>query len=393
MRFRNYNGFRWFPYKIILLLYLIYTPFWAIAGAQITETFHIDGIEQGIFLPVTINDLGYTLLVDTGATFTVLDSSFKPLLGKPLKSGQAETINGNTKIKFFKPVDIYAGEQNLTSEHNFLLSDFEILNKVAGIEFHGVLGMANLYNHVWDMNFDKKLLTIRSHSTGETNFNEFKKLKITPDKVGIPTIPGVLGNKKINFLIDSGDNGFGRVRKEIIDTLIEKNLVTSVATDSIVSISGLAEIRRIRLKEVKVGDNVYKNIVMRESLQNALGIGFLKKHHVIFDFPRKKFFFKKGLGVFQVEREDKSGLKLISHNNQIVVALADVRGPAAKAGIKKGDVIVQLNDSPISGKDLLKLRNFLKGNDGDEILLGINRLEENIIFRFTLEKGFDFVAF
>lgn len=132
---------------------------------------------------------------------------------------------------------------------------------------------------------------------------------------------------------------------------------------------------------------------MTESFQNALGLGFLKQHHVIFDFINRDFFFKKGLGVFQVEREDKSGLKLISHNNQVVVALIDERGPAAKAGIRKGDIIAKLFGTPVSGKDLFNLRNLLKGEDGEEILLDINRSDERLTINFELEKGFDFVSF
>lgn len=393
MRVQNHNGFMWFPYKIILLLCLIYAPYSAFAGDQITETFHIDGIERGIFLPVTINDLPYLLLVDTGATFTILDSSFKPLMGKPLRRTKAETIVGQTDVLLYNPVDIYAGNYNLTTKHQFLLSDFEFLKKVAGITFHGILGMANLYEHVWDMDFDERKLIIKSQPYGENTLIGFTQLRITPNKVGIPAIPVEVGNEQIHFLLDSGDNGFGRLQTEIVDSLIDQKLVESVAIDTTVSISGVTEVRRIRVKEIEIGGNIYRNVVMRESLQNALGFGFFKQHHVVFDFINRDFFFKIGLGVFQVEREDKSGLKLISHNNQVVVALIDERGPAAKAGIRKGDIIAKLYGAPVSGKDLFKLRNLLKGEDGEEILLDINRSDEKLAITFELEKGFDFVSF
>lgn len=382
----------WLLYGIASIYQLV-TPLPINADDNVTATFPLVGSEQGIFLPVTINDLPYTLLVDTGATLTVLDVSFKPLLGKPIKSDQAETIVGKTGVQLFKPVNIYAGELVLPNDHDFLLSNFEFLNKVAGLEFHGILGMANLYKHVWEVNFDDRLLTISSHPNGGWTSDGFMRLKITPDKSGIPTIPGEVENEKINFQIDSGDNGFGRLHTEIIDKLIAKKLVDSVATDTAVTISGIAEIRRIRIKEVKVGDNIYKNVVMRESLQNAIGYGFLKKHHVILDFPSKEFFFKKGLGVFQVDREDKSGLKLISHNNQIVVALVDERGPAAKAGILQGDVLLNVNGSPILGKDIYMLRALLKGNDGDLVNLDLARSGETMTIQFELQEGFDFVNF
>ena len=393
MRFRNNKGFMRLHFKIIFLLCLINAPYSAYSGDQITETFHLDGIEQGIFLPVTINELPYTMLVDTGATFTILDTSFMPLLGKPIKKQKAETAIGYDEVALYKPVNINLGNILLSTKHPFLTSDLTILNKVAGIEFHGILGMAVLYKHLLEMNFDDQLLMMTSLPIGDKNRRGFTLLKITPSQQGIPTIPVSVGNEILNFQIDTGDNGFGRLQSEIIDSLISQRLVESVAIDTMVSISGVTEVRRIRVREIEIGGNKYRNVVMRESLQNALGIGFLWQHHVIMDFVNKDFFFKKGLGVFHVEREDKSGLKLISHNNQVVVALADARGPAAKAGIKKGDIVTKLYGSPVSGKDLFKLRNLLKGQDGEEILLVVNRSNENLPIGFELDEGFDFVNF
>ena len=42
----------------------------------------LEELKSGIFLPVTINEMPYTFLLDTGSTFTVLNSSFEPILGR-----------------------------------------------------------------------------------------------------------------------------------------------------------------------------------------------------------------------------------------------------------------------------------------------------------------------
>lgn len=350
-------------------------------------------MEQTIFLPVTINELPYNFLIDTGATFTILDSSFKPLLGKAQTKTQAETSTGQSDVLFYKPVDIYAEDQNLTTNHQFIVWDLTLLTKVIGTEFQGIIGMAILYKHVWDFNFDEQTLIMRSQSLKGADESGFERVKITLSIHGIPAIPVEVGNQKTDFIIDTGDNGFGRLQPELIDSLINQNLIESVAIDTTTSLSGIAEIRRIRAKEITIGTNTYKNVVMMESLQNALGLGFLKRHHVIMDFPNKEFYFKKGIGVFQPDREDKSGLKLLSHNEKIIVALVDERGPAAKAGVKKGDVIVSINESDVTRTDLLKVRDALKGTDGEEISIDISRSSEDMNIRFKLEEGIDFIAF
>ena len=379
--------------SIIVLLTLLPYSISFSSNPTPSFTFPLEKVEQGIFLPVIINGLLYNFLVDTGATFTLVDSSFKPLLGKPIKNGLVETATGHAEVLFYKPVNIFVGGHNLSTEHNFLISDLEILRKVSGIEFQGILGMAILHKHVLEIDFDEEFLSINPQTLEDNDRRAFVRLKTTPSHQGIPTIPIEMGNEKIDFILDTGDNGFGRLQTEIIDHLINEKLVQSVAVDTTVSLSSLAKTRRIRVKEIEIGGNTYRNVVMRESLQNALGLGFLKQHHIIMDFPNREVFLKKGLGVFQVDREDKSGLKLLSHNDQIIVAQVDERGPAAKAGILQGDVILNVNGSPISGDDLYILRTYLKGNDRDLINLDLARSSETLAIQFELQEGFDFIDF
>ena len=72
------------------------------------------------------------------------------------------------------------------------------------------------------------------------------------------------------------------------------------ADDSYVSVSGVSKFIRVRVKEITIGENVYKGVVMREILQNALGLGFMRRHHIILDFIEQKLHFKRGLGSMQM---------------------------------------------------------------------------------------------
>ena len=106
----------------IIVISLFYIP--TAEGGGKAE-FKLEGMDHAIFLPVIINDLPYELLFDTGATFTVLDSSFKPLLGKPIDKSVVETTVGKTDIDMYKPVGISAGSLDLSNKHAFLLTDFD----------------------------------------------------------------------------------------------------------------------------------------------------------------------------------------------------------------------------------------------------------------------------
>jgi hypothetical protein len=177
----------------------------------------------------------------------------------------------------------------------------------------------------------------------------------------------------------------------MIDYLSKNNLIENIAWDSSVNVSGISKIRRVRVREMKVGSHTYSGLLMQESIQNALGLGFLNRHHVIMDFPNQQLYLKKGLGSFHVDRLDKSGIKLINDNGQLIVALVDARGPAKSAGIQKEDIIRSVNNTPTSGEDLLRVREIFKENDGEEIFLAINRNGKEINFSFVLNKSYNFL--
>jgi hypothetical protein len=241
-----------------------------------------------------------------------------------------------------------------------------------------------IHKHIWDINFDDD--TIKIHSVRDTPLGEngFDIIDMYATSQGVPSVPVKFGTKESIFIVDTGDNGSGRLTTEMIDFLIDNNLVESVAWDSIASLSGITKIRRVRVREVKVGSSTYRGLLMHEGHQNALGLEFLNRHHIIMDFLNSKLYLKKGFGAFRVDREDKSGIKLMNHNGQLVVALLNDRGPAKAGGMKKGDIIQSINNSSLSGKDLNKIREILKGNNNENISLVIKRNQEILNITFEI---------
>ena len=358
--------------------------------AQTDAKVKLVGSKSAIFLPVLIDNIPYTFLFDTGATYTILDTSFKSFLGQPLQKGEVETATGRSIVEYYKPLDVIVGGVNLREKSPFVVTDLEFFTKVIGSDFHGLIGMASIHKYIWDINFDNE--TIKVHSGRDTSLgdNGFDIIDMLATSKGVPSVPVKLGTKESRFIVDTGDTSSGRLTTEMIDFLIDNNLVESVAWDSSVSLSGITKIRRVRVREVKVGSSTYRDLLMREGRQNALGLEFLNRHHVIMDFLNSKLYLKKGLGAFRVDREDKSGIKLMNHNGQLVVALLDDRGPAKAGGIKKGDIIQSINNSNLSGKDLNKIREILKGNNNEKISLVIKRNQEVINITFVLQEGFDY---
>jgi carboxyl-terminal processing protease len=67
------------------------------------------------------------------------------------------------------------------------------------------------------------------------------------------------------------------------------------------------------------------------------------------------------------------GVEVTVADGRIVIVAATEGGPAASQGLRSGDLITNINDRPIRGRDLQKAISELRGEPGSEILLGIAR--------------------
>ena len=61
-------------------------------------------------------------------------------------------------------------------------------------------------------------------------------------------------------------------------------------------------------------------------------------------------------------------------------------GPAAKAGMKKGDVLVAINQEPVEGKALTDIVKMLKGKKGTNVQIDVKRGNETLSLAVTLEE-------
>ncbi|SHJ98763.1 carboxyl-terminal processing protease [Geosporobacter subterraneus DSM 17957] len=73
-------------------------------------------------------------------------------------------------------------------------------------------------------------------------------------------------------------------------------------------------------------------------------------------------------------------------NNQIVIIAPVEGGPAAKAGIKAGDIIVSVDGIDAKGSSLEKIVDKLLGKPGTKVKLGIRRADEKEILYFNITR-------
>lgn len=80
------------------------------------------------------------------------------------------------------------------------------------------------------------------------------------------------------------------------------------------------------------------------------------------------------------------GAEIGLKNEHITVISPIAGGPAEKAGIQKGDVIVKINDEPTSNMSLDVAIGKIRGDQGTKVKLEINRENETKNFEITRER-------
>ena len=150
---------------------------------------------------------------------------------------------------------------------------------------------------------------------------------------------------------------------------------------------GLIREISFRTDDLSIGSSQYKGLILNVSDSSCLGLGFLSRHIVTFDFPNNKIYFKKGKDFKKADEEDMSGLHLLRVSERIIVHSVDKNSPAEKAGIRANDVILRVGDKDANMYDMRELRRFLKSGDKKEITMKIKRGTDVKEVSFLLEKN------
>ena len=80
---------------------------------------------------------------------------------------------------------------------------------------------------------------------------------------------------------------------------------------------------------------------------------------------------------------------LIKYNNQlknVVIDQAYANTPAAEAGLKKGDIILSIDDKPMAGKDNSYVSNSLRGEPGTSFKLKVKRPSTSKVLTFKITR-------
>ena len=243
-----------------------------------------EGAGRGGYLTVTLRlESGekFVMLVDTGTPITFLPKSLEPKLGKRLGTETFSDFGHKEKVGLYVAPRLFFGNTLLMTG-----------NRVAvGNDMVGILGMDCLRHYCLQLDFQAGKL--RFLDPGKANTTDLgKAFPLTGFNYAYIHQSGLFQETSAEVLVDTGHPLDGMLpsrlfQKEVREQhtqpiSLAKNGIVTGAAPGIVSFS----------KCVWAG-NTYTNLMIGKGQPTLIGLGFLARHLVTFDFPKRIMYLKQ----------------------------------------------------------------------------------------------------
>jgi hypothetical protein len=355
------------------------------AEHKILAEFKIPKTGDPILLPVTFIDKEHLFVLDTGCSHTVYDKSLRHELGKVKKIEKALTLGSPIKAEIFDAPDAFLGPLNLKDSNEVSCLDLKMHSLIDGSTVSGIIGMNFLKRHVIQIDFDKGTLSFLQPVEGQ-HPDWGIELLIRYGKLGWPYITSnILDNINVNFSMDTGSNSTGALASDIFEKIISENRQKTSET-LFATASGVIKNRECRIDNISIGSLEYEKLIFSEANWSHLGLLFLSRHIVTFDFPNSRIYLKRGKQFKKEDETDMSGLHLLRISGNTVVYSVDEDSPAQKAGIGPKDIILKVNKKNAIKYDMWELRRLLMSEDKRNITMTIKHGDDVKDVSFLLKK-------
>lgn len=344
-------------------------------------------IDNRPFVDVQVDGKGpFAFILDTGSSSSTISTALAEKLKLVPMSAGTGTGAGEKPVSFDNVHlnDLTVGPFSVGAL-DIPAMDTTQLSQVIGFQhFDGVLGTELFRKYVVTLDAARKQVIIQPQ-------DQFKpaegaiSIPFSLDENDMPLVEASIDGTKGSFQIDTGDRfsltlfgGFWRAHQ------LDMKMGTTV--EAMTGYGGGGPIRGIigRPARFSIGDVSVSAPVTRLSLQKAgaftkgdragsIGMGILKRFAVSFDYDHRVMWLSKSAGFDAPDQYDRSGMWLgLSGRNLRVIDVVD-NGPAAKAGVHAGDVVMKVGTLPADAQTLFAIRAMLQEPNISSVPLLVSR--------------------
>jgi hypothetical protein len=297
-----------------------------------------------IVLRLRIDQHEYPFLVNTGLPITVVDDTLcKKFDLRKLEPGPGASRRG-TRRERFGGLRAALGNLRLDFPDGVESGDYTGMREGLDIDCFGEIGMDFLAPFIVQIDFDQgklRLLSSLPPAPGEAI-----RIKQPGDENRVPTaIVSLAGQPAQKFIISTARSGNSiDVTPDLLAKLEENGKATNLAKERGVQRSGTRRFDAFRVDSALLGSIRTEGLICNSSEQNGLGLSYLARFIVTFDFPRGKMFLKKGEHFAEPDSPlDLEEVALERVGERISLRDVNAYGPAGRLGLRRGDVLESIN--------------------------------------------------
>jgi predicted aspartyl protease len=231
-------------------------------------------------------------VVDTGSPGTLFDKSLVSKLGGRLPLGTWTVPMDGEKQKssiYWEP-KLYWGNTRLKTGRLCATADFKQLSKQVGHPIMGILAMDCLKHYCIRLDFQAgKMFFLDSKQLDAAKLGKPVPISFSLYSQLFTRHAGLAGGKRVKLLIDTGWDGDGEVEKGAIQ-----------GHDS----------GWMQLPECVWDGEIYTNLTVQTG-GNVIGLGFLARNLVTFNFPKQVMYLKQASAGPLVDEESVAALEFL----------------------------------------------------------------------------------
>jgi len=331
----------------------------------------------------------FTLLVDTGGANVLVPAAMQKLGLAGSGAIRGRGAGEETSAISMTRVDSLTIGGMTMGDQTFYGVDLSDVERAGGFPFDGLVGYEVFKRFVVEIDYAHGRLTLMRPEIFRYTGNA-EPIAFTFNGQ-IPQVQGSIDGFEGSFTLDTGS----RSSLDIMGPFAERHDFIGRYQPKIETITGWGlggpvHSKVTRARSLKLGHIELNDVVMELPQQTAgyftdryragnIGGGVMKRFTVIFDYQNKLMWLEPNGWHDEPDRFDRSGMWINLGEAGFEVIDVVVGGPAARAGLQPGDVLVAINGRSAGAWTLYELRQSLRqAEPGTRIALTYRRSGQQI---------------
>ena len=214
--------------------------------------------------------------------------------------------------------------------------DLTPIREQCGDEVYGIIGMDLLANYIVQFDFDRGECLFLKRLQSDMG----KKINLRFARSRVPYVVATIATASPeHFYIDTGASAWtddGDLTKTVAKDLINAGKARDIGQITLHDLSAHSTQRRLQCDEIVIGDLTVQNpIFATGDRSNRLGMPFLARFVVTFDFPNEHMYLQQRKSFHPLGKFNSSGLWIVRRGGKTVVDSVRGGSVAESAGLRR----------------------------------------------------------